>query len=66
MTGLHVGRFPKGHARRSMAALGRRPHRARCVCGELFEGHGNSKYCSEKCRAPVVRRRRQLSKRRNA
>ena len=51
---------------RNMAALGRRPHRVRCVCGELFEGHGNAKYCSEKCRAPAVRRWQQLSRRRNA
>ena len=66
MNGRYGTQYPKEHIRKSMAAFGRKPHNVRCVCGEMFGGHGNAKYCSEKCRAPVVRRRRQLSRRRNA
>ena len=43
----------------------RQKNRVRCVCGNVFFGHGDSKHCSEQCRSPGARRR-QLSRRRNA
>lgn len=40
--------------------------RAICVSGAVFEGHGNAKHCSVKCRVPEAKWHRILARMWNA